>query len=109
MAFALAGLREGWRTEASFRGHVWRSLVAVAAMLIVRPAPIWWAPAGLVLMLILALELVNSAIERLIDHLHPETHPAIGAIKDMTAAAVLLMNVAAVILGISLAVALVRG
>ena len=63
MRHALAGLRKCWRTEGSFRGHLWRASLALPAMLIVRPAPVWWALAGLVVAQIFALELVNSAIE----------------------------------------------
>ncbi|MET0370457.1 MAG: diacylglycerol kinase [Sphingobium sp.] len=37
-----------------------------------RPAPIWWAIVLLVSTLVMAFEVLNSALERLIDHLHPE-------------------------------------
>lgn len=39
---------------------------------------------------VLCAEAFNSALERLIDHLHPTQHPEIGKIKDMCAAGVLL-------------------
>lgn len=39
---------------------------------------------------VLCAEAFNSALERLIDHLHSAHHPEIGKIKDMCAAAVLL-------------------
>jgi len=44
--------------------------------------------------------LANSSIEALTDHLHPEQHPAIGKVKDIAAGMVLIMSVAAVIVGI---------
>jgi len=50
--------------------------------------------------LVLAAELLNSSIEALADHLHPEQHSAIGKVKDMAAGMVLIMSVAAVIVGI---------
>ncbi len=40
--------------------------------------------------LVLGLEAVNSALEELIDHLHPQSHPAIGRVKDMLAATTVL-------------------
>jgi undecaprenol kinase len=70
----------------------------------VRPAPVWWALVGLVTMLVLGFELINSAFERLIDHLHPEIHPEIGLIKDMAAGGVLLISVAALIIAAALLV-----
>jgi diacylglycerol kinase len=48
MGFAIAGLRECWRTEASFRSHIGLGSLAGIAMLIIRPAPVWWALVGLV-------------------------------------------------------------
>ena len=41
--------------------------------------------------LILVVELLNTAIEKLSDHVTPGVHPAIGRIKDMSSAAVGLM------------------
>lgn len=107
VGFAVAGLRECWRTEASFRTHVGLGATAFVAMLVIRPAPVWWALVGLVVTLVLALELINSAFERLIDHLHPELHPEIGFIKDMAAGGVLLISAGALVIAGALAVSLV--
>lgn len=49
-----------------------------------------WALVWLCFGLVLTLELINTAIEELLDHLHPEKHPAIGKAKDIAAGAVLL-------------------
>ena len=43
----------------------------------------------------LAAELVNAALEALIDRLHPDYDSEIGAAKDMSSAAVLVINLAA--------------
>ena len=48
----------------------------------------------------LAIELVNSAFEALVDHLHPDIHPEIRIIKDMAAGSVLLSAAGAVIVGL---------
>lgn len=106
VGFALAGMGECWRTESSFRSHVVIGSAVLAAMLALRPAPIWWAVVGLAVMLVLALELVNSAFERLIDHLHPEIHPEIRCVKDMAAGGVLLLSLGSVIVAGALAVSL---
>lgn len=92
LGFALAGLRECWRTESSFRAHVMLGGLAIGALILLRPDPVWWALVGLAITLVLALEAVNSAFERLIDHLHPEHHPEIGFAKDMAAGGVLLIS-----------------
>jgi diacylglycerol kinase len=49
--------------------------------------------------LILALEMVNSAIEKLCDLVHPDKHPTIKFVKDVAAGAVLWASVIAVVIG----------
>jgi hypothetical protein len=50
--------------------------------------------------LVLGLELVNSAIECLIDHLHPEVAPEIKLAKDDIAGAVLIVYLGALCVGV---------
>jgi diacylglycerol kinase len=49
--------------------------------------------------LVLSLEMVNTAIERVCNMQTTEFHPAIKVIKDVAAAAVLLSSVIAAIIG----------
>jgi undecaprenol kinase len=104
LGFALAGWRAGWRREASFRTQTAIAGVALIALLVLRPAPIWWALIAILVALILALELLNSAIEAVIDLLHPGLHDEIKAAKDMVAGAVLAISAAALVVGTALAV-----
>ena len=97
IVFALSGWRSGWRRESSFRTHCLFAAAALTALLVLRPAPIWWAVVAVTIALVMALELINSAMESVIDLLHPDLHPEIKIIKDMVAGAVLLISVAALI------------
>jgi diacylglycerol kinase (ATP) len=90
LGFAFAGVVEAFRSEHSFRFHVGAAACVMAALLWFRPAPIWWAVVTLTVVLVLAVELVNTAIEGLADHLHPEQHPSIKVVEDCAAAAVLV-------------------
>ena len=45
--------------------------------------------------LVIAAELINTALEHLADHLHPEQHPRIKIVKDCAAAAVLILSAGA--------------
>jgi len=94
---AFSGIRFAWTEERNFRVHVLLGFVAFVVFALVRPAALWWALIVLCVALVLAAELVNSAIEALTDHLHPELHPVIGKVKDMLAGMVLVMSVGAVI------------
>ena len=107
IGFAVAGWRTGWRREASFRTQTLIAGVALLGLVVLWPQPIWWALVLLVVAMILALELLNSAIEAVIDLLHPGLHDEIKAAKDMVAGAVLAISVAA--LGIGLALVIDRG
>jgi len=103
VGFAVAGWRAAWRRERSFRTQGIFAAAAVIALLLLQPPAIWWAVVALTVALVLALELINSALEGLIDLLHPATHPEIKAIKDMLAGAVLAISCAAAVVGFLLA------
>jgi diacylglycerol kinase (ATP) len=95
LSFALIGLRTAWRTEKSFKSQVAAAAAVVGVLLWLQPAPLWWAVAALTIGFVLAAEVMNTAVEGLADHLHPEQHPAIKAVKDCAAGAVLVASVAA--------------
>ena len=95
LGFALRGLAHAFRVESAFRFHVLATCGVLVVLLIVRPAPIWWAIAGLTVTAVLAAELFNTAVENLVDHLHPELHPRVRIVKDCAAAAVLTIAVGA--------------
>ncbi len=95
LCFAWSGLRSAWHSEASLRTHIKMSLLLLAALLILRPALLWWALCGVMVALVIAAELINTALEHLADHLHPEHHPRIKIVKDCAAAAVLVLSIGA--------------
>lgn len=99
LGFALAGLRAGLATEASVRTEAAALVLWIGVLSWLRPEPIWWALSIGWMLLIIAVELLNSALEAVIDRLHPQQHPAIGMAKDMAAAAVLLLVLAGLVVG----------
>jgi undecaprenol kinase len=105
VGFALAGWRAAWRRERSFRTQASIAAVALLVLIVLRPAPIWWAIVAVTCSLVLALELINSALEALVDLLHPSVHPEIKFIKDALAGAVLAISTAALIVAVALALA----
>lgn len=104
MGFAVAGWRAAWKRERSFRTQAVVAGLALAALLMLQPPAIWWGLIAVTCALVLALELINSALEALVDLLHPGIHPEIKAIKDMLAGAVLAISVAAVVVAAALLV-----
>lgn len=102
MGFALAGLAHGLRTERSVRFEAAVLLLVLAALVLLRPEPIWWAAAALASAVVLAAELLNTAIETLADHVSPELHPQIRIVKDCAAAAVFVAVVGALVVAAAL-------
>lgn len=100
VGFALMGWRAAWKGEKSFRTQVVLAGFAFVALIVLRPAPFWWGLVAVTCAAVLALELVNSAVEAVIDRLHPEIHPSMGLAKDMLAGAVLAMSCAALVVGL---------
>ena len=95
LGFAIGGIAHALRAEHSFRTQIAAAVAIFLTMLWLRPAPIWWALVSLTCGAVLAAELFNTAVEHLADHLHPEQHPSIKIVKDLGAAAVLILSVAA--------------
>jgi diacylglycerol kinase (ATP) len=104
LSFALAGLRQAWRTERSLRLQLLALAGVVAVLAWLRPPAIWWALGAFACALVLAAELFNTAIEALVDHLHPDAHPAVRVVKDCAAAAVLVASLGALAVAAAFAV-----
>ncbi len=95
--FAVAGIRHGWASQRNFRTEVVLGGVALLAALWLR-APL--APVLLACGLVLGLELMNTALEALVDLISPEHHRLAQAAKDAAAGAVLLACAFAVAVGV---------
>jgi diacylglycerol kinase (ATP) len=101
LAFALHGLKLAITRERSFRTHVLAAAAVGLVLLLIRPPAVWCAILAMAVGLVLVTELLNSALEALIDHLHPDDHPEVGAAKDIAAGAVLVASVIALAVGIA--------
>jgi diacylglycerol kinase (ATP) len=82
------GLRAAARSEQAFREELVALIVAVPGAFLI--APETWRRVTLigVIVLLMIVELLNTAIEKLSDHVTPHHHVDIGHIKDMASAAV---------------------
>ena len=100
MGYALDGIRMVWRTESSFRTECYIALAVAVVLIVLRPGWLWTALVVLCATLVLALEMLNSALEYLIDHVHPDVAPAIKHAKDSAAAAVLIAGFGSACVGI---------
>jgi len=104
LSFSLQGLRTAWNGESSFRTHVIVAALVLASGIILRPSPVWWALLALAVGVVIGAELFNTALELLADHVRPEFHEEIKAIKDVAAAAVLIATFTALAIAAAFAV-----
>jgi len=86
--YSVRGLRAAWEHESAFRQEVVLSVFML-------PAALWLGTTWLELafliatvVLVLAAELLNSAVEAAVDRVSMDMHPLAGRAKDMGSAAV---------------------
>jgi diacylglycerol kinase (ATP) len=77
-------------------------------LVVLRPGAVWCALLFLSITLVLAMEMANSALEYLADHVHPDWADAIGDAKDAAAGAVLIASINALLCGGAMIVAFWR-
>ena len=102
--YAFAGLFAAWRTERNLRIHAVVAAAVVVAGAVLRLPAAGWAIVFLTIALVVSAELLNAAIETVVDLVSPEDHPLAKRAKDVAAAGVLVAVAGAVAVGCCLAV-----
>ena len=88
--YSIAGLFAAWRHESAFRQECVLAIVMLPAA--------WWVGRNWIeiallagsVMMVLVVELLNSAIETVVDRVSPDLHPLSKRAKDIGSAAVML-------------------
>ena len=88
--YSLAGLREGYVNEAAFRQEVWLAVLLVPGAFFLPVSLLFKVYLSGCVILVLIAELLNSALEAVVDKVSPEYDPLAKKAKDMGSAAVLL-------------------
>jgi undecaprenol kinase len=102
--YAFAGLVAAWRSEPNLRIHAGIAAAVVVAGAVLRLPPLAWALVFVAIALVVAAELLNAALEAVVDLVSPEDHPLAKRAKDVAAAGVLIAAAGAVAVGVCLAV-----
>lgn len=88
--YSLDGLRAAYLCEDAFRQETWLALILIPLALWL---PVGWLATGVLIasvMLVLVVELLNSAIEAVVDRVGLENHRLAKRAKDIGSAAVLV-------------------
>lgn len=97
---AFNGLKILWKEEHNARIHVVFVLLVILTGLILNVNSSDWISLVFALGLVITVEIINSSIENLADFASPQIHPLIKKIKDLSAAAVLISAITALIIGL---------
>lgn len=87
-AYSMKGIAAGWKHEAAFRQELILSLVLLPFSFLLAANPLQWLLLVFPLLVLLAVEMLNSAIENVVDRFGDEYHELSGRAKDMGSAAV---------------------
>ena len=85
---SLRGFGYGVRYEAALREEVIVLVLAFPVGLVLAPSVAWYVAMIGTLLMLLAVEFLNTAVEKLADHVTPDHHVEIGRSKDYGSAAV---------------------
>ncbi len=89
-AYSAQGFRYAWREEAAFRQELCLAVVVIPAGFYLGRSGIERALLVWPMLQILVVELLNSAVEAVVDRSGMDRHPLAGMAKDMGSAAVML-------------------
>lgn len=98
--YAFKGLVRLVRYEHNARIHITASIIVIWAGFYFKVTPAEWMWLVACIAAVIFAELVNTCIEKLVDKAWPGKHETAGAIKDMASAAVLVVAIAAAIIGL---------
>ncbi|MEJ1237729.1 diacylglycerol kinase family protein [Chryseolinea sp. T2] len=98
--YAVNGIWSGVTDQLNLKVQIGVAIVVIGAGFYYAITPMEWCVILLCIGLVLGLEMMNSAIESLVDLVTLERNPLAGKIKDIAAGAVLLVSLISVVIGV---------
>jgi diacylglycerol kinase (ATP) len=86
---SIKGILFTFRSEQAFRHEVYLLLMALPVGIVIAPSFTWYVAMVGILLLVMAIELLNTGLEKLCDHVMADHHPQIGIVKDCGSAGVM--------------------
>jgi diacylglycerol kinase len=85
--------------ERNFLIDIFCAIVTIISGFILKISNLEWIAILFCIALVLSLEMLNTVIEKTIDHLHPQQHSKAGEIKDIAAGSVLVAVIFSGVIG----------
>ncbi len=97
---ALNGIKYAIRSQRNIRIQLFVGAMVIITASIFRVSVIEWCLLLFCIALVVGLELINTAIEELVNLVHPEWSEKAGRIKDIAAGAVTLASLFSIVIGL---------
>jgi len=98
--YAFRGIREVMRSEANMQIHIAITILVIVCGIAFSISLTEWMFCLLCIGLVVGAEMMNTAIENVVDLASPEQHPLAGKAKDIAAGAVLICAIISVFIGL---------
>jgi undecaprenol kinase len=98
--YAFRGLAKIFREEQNLQAQSIIAIIIIIFSFVFKLQPLEWCAILISIALVILMETINSAIERLADVLKPRIHDYIKEVKDIMAAAVMIAALTAIIVGL---------
>lgn len=98
--YAGKGIKSVFKSEVNMKIHVVVGTLVVFSGIIFKISISEWMLCLLCFGLVIGMEMMNTAIENVVDLVSPDKHPLAGKAKDIAAGAVLICAVVSVIIGL---------
>jgi diacylglycerol kinase len=99
---AFNGIYIALKSEWNLRFHFFISVIVITLATILKFSILEFSVLFLTIGLVISIEMVNTSIEELCNYVQPEKHEIIKKIKDISAGAVLVSSLIAMLIGIAL-------
>lgn len=98
--YALEGIFSALKTEPNLKFHFLAGAIVILLGWFFLISILEWIIVITMMGLVISLELTNTAIEAVVDYLIPNIHPVAKKVKDISAGAVLIASISALIIGL---------
>ncbi|MDR9399232.1 diacylglycerol kinase family protein [Salibacter sp.] len=99
-SFAIQGIKTLFREEDNAKVHVLTAVIVIIGGFYFDISHVEWMLIAIAIGFVLVTEIVNTALENICDYLTEETDPLIKRIKDLSAGAVLISALTAIVIGL---------
>ena len=100
--YAIKGIKSVVSTETNMQIHLIIGLLVIICGFLFSISLTEWMLCLICFGLVIGMEMINTAIEKVVDLVSPESHPLAGLAKDIAAGAVLICAFISVVVGLSI-------